>query len=562
MNDTHLFSFNGINGATGDYLLPAMSVSKLSKIAQGEKFDKEHLNDLKLRNEWRNIDHFSSYTSIDPKDLGQTGWGIIFAYDDRDKVAAWQEALKPLLDLRKEQAGDLYKEFIGPDGYRPGESKNKFLCRHSIGSGPADPEKMPYYLLIVADPETIPFHFQYHLAVQYAVGRICFDTLDEYANYALSVVRTEKGEFIRSPKAAFFGVQNPADQATMLSAVKLVQPLADWMSEEKPDWSIQTLLKDEATKANFANVLNSADGPALLFTAGHGMGFHNGDLRQLPHQGALLCQDWPGPLHWQGKPIPEDFYFSADDVSADADLGGMITFHFASYSAGTPQQDDFAHPTFRDIVPLAFTARLPQRLLGHPRGGTLAFIGQWEQAWGCSFVWKRPERQRAVFESTLKRLSEGHPVGSALESFTERYAEFSSELTTVLENVKYGIELNDLELAGMWTANNDARSYMIIGDPAVRLLTSATGTEMPTPLISEQKPKDERLDHTVTITTSNKAGKKKESTWEVSLAVLGGEGENKKDEHLAELHRKIVGEAKKVWQGDSSIIAKDGENKG
>lgn len=336
-------TFNGINGATGGYLLPEMSVEDISKIARGEEFAKEHLSELKHRYHSAGVVSLGVKEGVDPKDIGQSGWGVIFAHDDNDQIDAWKEALKPLLDLRREQAGDLYKEYAGRDAYRPGESKNKFLARHGMGPGPANPDKVPYYLLIVASPGSIPYRFQYQIDVQYAVGRIYFDTLEEYANYAQSVVRAEQGEFVRSPKASFFGVRNPADMATKLSATELVQPLAEWMTQDKPEWSIETLLKDDATKANLGKLLNSADGPALLFTASHGMGFPKDDPRQLTHQGALLCQDWPGPLQWRGKPIPGEHYFSADDVSDDARLGGMINFHFVCYGVGTPQRDDFAH---------------------------------------------------------------------------------------------------------------------------------------------------------------------------------------------------------------------------
>jgi len=485
MNEEDLLFFNGINGSTGDYLLPPLTAEQVSRIAQGEEFDPEHIADLKKKNAIvKGLDpDFAPMEGVDPKKLEETGWGVIFAYNADPAI---KEALSELLEHRKRQATQkkekYYQEYTGVRGYRPGESKHQFLSRQGVGAGPADPDKMPYYLLIVGDPVTIPYRFQSQLSVQYAVGRIYFDTPQEYAQYARSVVEAETSNLSLSPSAAFFGVCNPGDAATNLSTQDLIMPLSEWVVEEHPNWDVKTILKEEATKARLGQLLGGSETPSLLFTASHGMGFKNGDPLQLRHQGALLCQDWPGPKQWR-QPIPEDFYFSGDDIGEDARLLGLIAFHFACYGAGCPQKDEFdGHKKSLserpDIAPYPFLARLPQKLLSHPKGGALAVIGHVDRAWGCSFSWSdirgssADRRQIAVFQSTVKRLLEGHPVGSAVEYFDERYAEISSDLSMDLEEIKFGATANNQSLAGMWTANNDARNYAIIGDPAVRLIVS------------------------------------------------------------------------------------------
>jgi hypothetical protein len=454
--------FNGINGATGTYGLAPMT---------GEQFAAHVLNI-----EHEKVERFTAKRLFNRTNLADAGWGVIFGATN-PLTPQIQEALEPLLHLRQSQAGDLFRVYADEKGrgYRPGDTTRGFLARYDTRpSDPPEPEKMPYYLLIVGSPEEIPFQFQYQLDVQYAVGRIDFgDNLDAYANYAQSVAAAEKDNFASPPRAAFFGVTNPDDRATESSTNHLVQPLFESLSPRCPTWQMDTILREEATKARLLDLVGGKEPPTFLFTASHGMEFPLDDpkKRQIPHQGALLCSDWPGPNEWRGE-IPQDHYLAGDDLPSDANLLGTIAFFFACYGAGTPLYDEFSKPAFEErretIADHPFTAALPKALLSLPKGGALAVISHVERAWGSSFLGPRQTAQIAVFENVIEKLlMQGRPVGLAMDEFDERYAALSTEMTNLLDETDSSPD--PYELAEIWTANNDARGYVVIGDPAVRL---------------------------------------------------------------------------------------------
>jgi hypothetical protein len=478
--DDETMYFNGIDAVTGQYSLPPISPKEFSDRITGAPPDPDHDALTWWYQQYISNGHYGIKEGCDPKKLDESGWGVIFTLDADPAVI---DALRPLLDWRKSQAGKFYREYTDPVGaFRPDDTKSSWLSRQGGSPGPADPEKVPYYLLIVGSPEKIPYRFQTLLDVQYAVGRIHFDTPDEYAQYAQSVVTAEKQQVRLPRRMTFFGVANPDDPATRLSSEQLVAPLLESISNNPMNqpWEFKSFLRDQATKANLSGVFSGADLPGLLFTASHGMGFPRDDVRQERHQGALLCQDWPGPRRSRG-PVSEDCYFSADDLSSDTNLLGMFAFFFACYGAGTPLLDEFAQQAFKDkrveIAPRPFIAGLPRRMLSMPKGGALAVVGHVERAWGHSFLYGK-NRSLATFESALTALMDGFPIGYAIETFNEKYAELSTELTDTLNEVQFGLTVEPLEMASKWTANNDSKNYVVLGDPAVRMLvaekTSAT----------------------------------------------------------------------------------------
>lgn len=478
-----LIYFNGIDATTGTYAIEPMADDAFAKIILKEKAPE------------RAISSYRPMFGIDPRELSQTGWGLILPYDKNNPEASAArnakilEALNELIQHRKAQAGEYFKIFQGPDrkegGYILGQDKNDFLRRKGVGAGPVDPKSgVPYYLLIVGSPAEIPYRFQNELDVQYAVGRIDFgDDWVAYANYARSVVLAETGKSFRLPrKVTFFGVENSGDRATEMSSQYLIKPLHDKFKQSHSDWDIDLVAGQAANHARLGELLGGKEMPGLLFTASHGMEFPKGDSRQLRQQGALLCSDWPGPNAWHG-PIPEEHYFTGEHLDKAHNLLGMLAFYFACYGGGTPHHDEFFRLLNKDRAEIAsapFIAGLPNAMLSHPTGGALAVVGHVERAWGYSFLTTGGDPHTLMFDEAIAKLLAGYPIGSAIEAANERYAEIAAELTTAVEELDIDPEfMTSRKFAELWTAHNDARGYVVIGDPAVRLSQVAEAGERP-----------------------------------------------------------------------------------
>lgn len=453
--------FNGMNGATGEYLRPPVALSDIVQRIEGFRPDAE--------TEAARLEPKGLRAGLDASDLAQAGWGVVFAEGTPPAV---REALSDLLKSRREAAGERYRELR----YLPGETKRQFLARNGVGAGPVDPTKVPYYLLLVGDPEAIPFSVQFSLGVQRAVGRLCLETPEDYASYARSVAAAEKAPAGAVRTAAFFAPTHPGDELTQLSAESLTRPLAETFQRENAGWEVRTHLGEEANRDRLSELLGGGQTPSLLFTAGHGLGFSSGDDRQLAQQGALLCGEWPGPSAGWSQGLPESWYFAGEHVPAGADLAGMVSFCFACHSAGTPRESAFK--TLEDgqakrLSEWAFVSRLPQRLLA---AGAHAVIGHVDQSWQTSFLWSGAGVQRTVFEGALWKLGAGGRVGEAFGAFGERWAEIAVDIWETETAA---------DRAWLWMALNDARGYVVLGDPAARAgrpagaLMSTAGTATP-----------------------------------------------------------------------------------
>ena len=141
---------NGIDPDTGTYALPPFAIDDLAKNLRSRPGSPEF---LKFHGE-AVTRSFAAAFGVDKEKPDEAGWAIVFHEETPQDV---REALAPLLTLRSQQAGALFKQL----DYKQGEQLRDWYQRHGISPGNLDPAIVPYYLLLVGPPTLIPFDFQY-----------------------------------------------------------------------------------------------------------------------------------------------------------------------------------------------------------------------------------------------------------------------------------------------------------------------------------------------------------------------------------------------------------------
>jgi hypothetical protein len=466
-----LIYVNGIDFNSGQYAIPPQPIDEIAKrVFQRPGLDK--FSDMHAEHE-----RFAIPFGVELNQPAQAGWGIIFHPDTPQDLRA---ALAPLVAHRRRQIGDLVKEL----DYLKDEQTRDWYRRHGVSPGAVDPAIVPYYLLLVGGPELIPFEFQYLLGVDYAVGRLAFDTADEYERHVRSVIAYETASTVPNGReVVYWGTRHPSDSATNLSATLLIDPLANGLADvgllkspihadPKVNYQRKLMAADGATKANLLDLLNQAKPPAMLFTASHGMQLRSGQSSQAATQGALLCQDWTGFGNVKAAHI-----LAASDVADDANVNGMVAMIFACFGAGTPDADQFvmdlsqagSAPT---LAPKPFMSALPRRLLTHPNGSALAVIGHIDRAWAYSIrAPKIAGPQILAFRNSLGFIMTGMPIGYVLNGqFSSRFAALSAALLSATSpTAPPAMRLPDRDLVTAWIQRNDAQNYLLLGDPAARI---------------------------------------------------------------------------------------------
>lgn len=423
-----------------------------------------------------------------PDDLVRQRWGVIAPAGERgDRLI---DAIAPLVERRRGQQGRV-RVYRVPARMTMEEAA-RWKKRVFRSSADVD-DDLPRYQLIVGDLDEVPLAVQQVQATDGFVGRIAFDDLDGYRAYADKVVRWEERPAMVAEGHAILHAVRDGTVATRRGVEALIAPAEEILRRRRTAGDVRfgelRVAGSERPSPDelWAAATAATDGPGVLLSLSHGVGVPRAGgsaaaaaarEQQRREQGALSF----GRGGW----------LTGADLAGRGFLPGGMWLAVACFGAGTAETSDYRHwlDTLRRaghagseiehvLDTLAherpFVAAVPKAALADP-GGPLAFVGHVDLAWTYSFfdLDDRPRQRPGRIVGVIQALLNGHRAGVAVRRLMRFFAEVNTELTALHDaQVRAGAgAIDDRERARrghLWMLRQDLASYVLLGDPAVRL---------------------------------------------------------------------------------------------
>jgi hypothetical protein len=412
----------------------------------------------------------------------QHGWGVVLPETDDThwtaEAKAWAKDASPsvqtLVKLRlppEHRPAPVFRyDPALPEGYlrRYFTDGSKAEPRFGLKIGLTDKNSVPRYLLIVADPEAVPWRIQYALNQSHHVGRLDLDG-DSIATY-IDALMSGWADSPADPRAAtVWSVDlQLSDDITREMRTTIAHPIYKLLHND-PEIAdgVEYLSNGHAVVSELASSLQRQ--PALIVTTSHGKTSPLDPSRHAELASSL------------GVLVDRQEHFVDTAALADWSPNGAVWYAHACCSAGCDHGTSYdgllsvgsqAHSVVQAVAALpAQVAPLPKALLGRPNP-LRAFIGHVEPTfdWTLRDELNRQPLTTGIQQALYNRLYQPWPVGLAFDPYHRGVGELYTQWVKLKDRVKTKGDTTVLpDATRVRLTAIDRESLVILGDPTATL---------------------------------------------------------------------------------------------
>ena len=412
----------------------------------------------------------------------QHGWGVVLpepadaSWSDEDKAWA-RDAPAPVQRLVRCRLPEPYRpapvlrfDPTLPDGYlrRYFPDGTKTEPRFGLEIGLTARKMVPRYLLIVGDPEAVPWRVQYALDQSHHVGRLDLDD-EGLSNYVDALLSGWTDSHADPQSATVWSVDlQVADDITREMRTTIAHPVYELLNgDNEITAGVDYLSDDRAVVAELVASLQRR--PALVVTTSHG---------KTSPLDAARREELAASL---GVLVDRQDHFVDGAALAGWEPNGAIWYAHACCSAGCDHGTSYkgllsaGEPATRVVEAVAGlpaqVAPLPKALLGGSKP-LRAFIGHVEPTfdWTLRDELNRQPLTTGIQQELYNRLYQPWPVGLAFDPYHRGVGELYTQWVKLKDRLDERGDITVLpDATRVRLTAVDRESLVVLGDPTATL---------------------------------------------------------------------------------------------